>query len=237
MTIPSIITCTQARSNSPEHDGFWVPPTYRVTFCHQRQQCSGEQEPIVLPEAFIPPRHCFSRPSKNAEGSRPSGPSILKSSENTALIWGLEAYDIVCGRGAPSKSNTGNQVFRDLIQLYQTSYICSKRSDKPRIAKEVLQKIRLRGGRFVKRDTTTNGRAAWTAVGEQQAYEKVCQALRDGAPELRRQMVACSSIRSHNNNNSSKENSRSNSRTFQHVNVSYSHDDRDKENYTPIACW
>jgi hypothetical protein len=80
-------------------------------------------------------------------------------------------------------------MFRDLVKNYETSYMCAKRSDKPRIAMELLDIVRARGGCFVRKDKVA-GQSAWVEIGEHRAYEKVCQALREGAPELRRQMLA-----------------------------------------------
>jgi hypothetical protein len=107
------------------------------------------------------------------------------------LIWELHTSDIVCGRGAPTNYHQGNEEFRYIVEDYQTSYLCAKRSDKPGVAFKLLEVVKSRGGRFLKRQKAS-GRQAWAEVGEKQAYEKVCQALRDGAPELRRQMMAAS---------------------------------------------
>eukprot|EP00977_Amphora_coffeiformis_P014733 scaffold4214_cov172-Amphora_coffeaeformis.AAC.4 len=46
-----------------------------------------------------------------------------------------------------------------------------------------------RGGRFLKR-TKSPGRFGWKEIGEQRAYEKACQALRENAPEIRRRLAA-----------------------------------------------
>lgn len=110
---------------------------------------------------------------------------------NSRYIWDLRDTDIVCGRGAPTSFHQGNQLFRDLVTEYQTVYLCSKRSDKPRIAMELLDMISHRGGRFVRRVKVPHrGRFGWEEIDEKRAYEKVCQALREGAPELRRKMLA-----------------------------------------------
>lgn len=104
----------------------------------------------------------------------------------------LQPNDIVCGRGAPIESHPGNQLLRELIKEYQISYLlCTRRSEKPRIAIELLEAIRCRGGRFVRRNKTTGRTFSWHEIGEKAAYEKVCQYLRDsGAPKLRRQILA-----------------------------------------------
>lgn len=117
--------------------------------------------------------------------------SVVGSGGGNSPIWDLGEYDIVCGRGAPVNWQTGNHFFRDLIVEYQTVYLCAKRCDKPKIATEILQVIRSRNGRFVRRlKTSFRGRFGWEEIPEKRAYEKICQALREGAPELRRKMIA-----------------------------------------------
>lgn len=61
---------------------------------------------------------------------------------------------------------------------------------------KIVELVRERGGRFLKRTKVTGvgprgrGHFCWEEIGEQRAYEKACQALREGAPELRRQFAA-----------------------------------------------
>eukprot|EP00934_Nitzschia_sp_Nitz4_P009134 Nitzschia sp. Nitz4//scaffold13_size275219//118818//119273//NITZ4_000869-RA/size275219-processed-gene-0.85-mRNA-1//1//CDS//3329535999//9124//frame0 len=119
----------------------------------------------------------------------------MEPSSHGQTIWELLDTDIVCGRGAPVNWQKGNQVFRQLIEDHQTTYLCAKRCDKPRIASEILEAIRARGGRFVRRvKTSYGGRFGWEEIEEKRAYEKVCQALREGAPELRRRMIRSANV-------------------------------------------
>lgn len=53
--------------------------------------------------------------------------------------------------------------------------------------------IRFRGGRFLRRCKRNGvswerGHFVWVEVDPQKSYEKACQALREGAPELRRKL-------------------------------------------------
>jgi hypothetical protein len=109
--------------------------------------------------------------------------------------------DVLCGRGVPSKYHAGNHYFQFLIDSYQSQYIAARRCDKPLIAFYVVDLImQERGGRFLKRtpmpprkdgegDSKPIG-GGWEDIGRQRAYEKVCQALREGAPDVRRQWAA-----------------------------------------------
>jgi hypothetical protein len=107
------------------------------------------------------------------------------------VIWELGEYDVLCGRGAPTNYHGGNLFLRKLVDKYQTVYLCSKRSDKPAIAWKLLDIVTSHGGRFVRRNKAHKGSTnfGWEQLTDKQAYEKICQALREGAPELRRRML------------------------------------------------
>jgi hypothetical protein len=132
--------------------------------------------------------------------------SVRKAKESECVT--LQDTDIVVGRGAPTNFHIGNQYFRELVAEYHTTYFCAKRSDKPLIALKVLDILHDRGARFVRRQKgaghsaaitlatagplTTPGGASWVVVSDKLAYEKVCAALRDGAPEVQRRMMSSS---------------------------------------------
>jgi hypothetical protein len=112
-------------------------------------------------------------------------------STTTTYIKELQFYDIVCGRGVACTSHPGNEAFRELVKRYQMVYVCcSKRSDKPKIVMKLLDILRSCGVRFVRRHVKTVG--AWEELDSFKAYGKVCQALREKAPYLQRQMIAAS---------------------------------------------
>jgi len=79
-------------------------------------------------------------------------------------------------------SHPGNVRYRGLVKKYQRLYLKAKRRDKPKIARLIVDTIRRKHGRFLKRDMISN---AWLDVGNNKAREKTSQALREGAPELR----------------------------------------------------
>ncbi|KAG7337012.1 hypothetical protein IV203_017551 [Nitzschia inconspicua] len=129
-------------------------------------------------------------PSPTAtKGRLQRSPSVRRSNvaAPSRLTGELREHDVVCGRGAPTNHHSGNLFLRKLVNEYQTVYLCSKRSDKPAIAWKLLDIITSRGGRFVRRDKTHKGN--WIPLNTKQAYEKLCQSLREGAPELRRRML------------------------------------------------
>lgn len=105
----------------------------------------------------------------------------------------------------------GNVRYRSLVKYYQRLYLEARRRDKPLIARVIVRTVRLRGGRFLKKDSNAK---YWKDVGNQvscfwtydsfvalstkclrlvwecdfnlqRAREKTSQALREGAPDLR----------------------------------------------------
>mmetsp|Transcript_32962 Transcript_32962/g.75940 ORF Transcript_32962/g.75940 Transcript_32962/m.75940 type:complete len:330 (+) Transcript_32962:149-1138(+) len=96
--------------------------------------------------------------------------------------------DVLCGRGGATNSHSGNKDFRYLVKRHQKQYLRAKKKDKPLVASSIVDSIRKRGGRFLRRcDTTIEGDIVWVDIGDDRAREKTCQALREGAPERRRQ--------------------------------------------------
>ncbi len=129
----------------------------------------------------------------------PGKPPSLTLQSSSSPSTELRANDIVCGRGAPTLFHEGNKKFRELILQYQSTYLFSKRPDKPRVAWNLLEIVTSNGGRFVRRvkGNRSNSRDegvrsschGWEPLNERQAYDKICQSLREGAPELKRRIL------------------------------------------------
>jgi hypothetical protein len=70
----------------------------------------------------------------------------------------------------------------------------AKKRDKPAVASIIVEKVREKDGRFLRRvGSNSQGQILWVDIGDDRAREKTCQALREGAPELRRKRKATSS--------------------------------------------
>lgn len=121
-------------------------------------------------------------------------PCVTPAKDDTVptngIIYNVTDQDVLCGRGAPTNQHPGNQYFRDIISQFQLPYTAARRSRKPEIALRVVRIIEENGGRFLKRNKycSRGGHFGWEEVGAQRAYEKACQALRDGAPEMRQHL-------------------------------------------------
>lgn len=163
---------------------YYSPPGNPTSVQHppeeQREKSLG---PFLQPETPVISTQTEAHPFHHHLSSGPE-----KSSRNG----GLKSLDVVCGRGAPKNFHYGNHAFSEFIKGYQTSYMCSKRGDKPRIALQLLDTMKSQGIRFVKRQKSSGAHSCWVEIDSKRAYEKVCQALRDGAPDARREMLSTS---------------------------------------------
>lgn len=95
--------------------------------------------------------------------------------------------DVLCGRGGATNSHAGNRSYREIVKSYKDKYLKAKKKQKPNVAAEVVAKIRSLDppGRFLKKDKETGW---YLDIGDARAKEKTSQALREGAPLIRKQM-------------------------------------------------
>ena len=95
--------------------------------------------------------------------------------------------DILYGRGGGTNHHPGNKRYRKLVEDRKIEYVNSKRLDKPVVALDIVKKWRSQSppGRFLKMDDKTG---LWSDVGDKKAREKTSQALREKAPQIRREL-------------------------------------------------
>ena len=104
----------------------------------------------------------------------------------TTVILELNPNDVIQGRGTGTAVYEGNIKFRKLINQYKEEYMSAdtKRHMKAVIANKVLNEIRSRGGRFVRKEKERKVRGVivnkevYYEVEEEVALEKCKQALR-----------------------------------------------------------
>ena len=106
----------------------------------------------------------------------------------------LGPFDILCGRGAPTKPGRGNSFFNKLVAKSQLEYMSCPRNEKPSIATQIINMVHSKGGRFLRRARVLSSggnadRFVWVDLPEGRVYEKVCQALREGAPQIRDRLL------------------------------------------------
>jgi hypothetical protein len=129
-----------------------------------------------------------------AEGKSLADRANSKGLELSIMVYLTAFYLFLNRRGAPTNYHPGNEFFRDLVKEYQNTYLTSKRADKPFVASHIVEIIQSRGGRFLRRHKRNGvswerGHFVWVEVDPQKAYEKACQALREGAPDIRRKLA------------------------------------------------
>mmetsp|Transcript_36567 Transcript_36567/g.71940 ORF Transcript_36567/g.71940 Transcript_36567/m.71940 type:complete len:569 (-) Transcript_36567:105-1811(-) len=96
--------------------------------------------------------------------------------------------DVLCGRGGGTNSHPGNVLFRTLVQNKKKLYLMSRfKREKRIVAKEIVTRIRTQNppGRFLLRNDHT-GR--YNDIGDANASKKASQALREGAPNIRKEI-------------------------------------------------
>lgn len=89
----------------------------------------------------------------------------------------VQVNDVLLGRGGETNHHVGNIEYRRLVKASQPAYLAAKRRDKPRIAASIVQVVRARSGKFLKKMPGDNN---WHDVGNNRAREKTSQALREG---------------------------------------------------------
>lgn len=100
-------------------------------------------------------------------------------------------HDVLLGRGGFTNSHDGNINFRKLVCEHKKRYLDVSKSDKPKVAREVVQIWRKMNppGRFLARRDDKKGSgststeninsAVWYDVGDKKAREKASQCLRE----------------------------------------------------------
>jgi hypothetical protein len=206
-----------------------ITPSVGVISCDDsipsRSVVKNDGDVSFLPPEFIPPRdplpksrsldveifsskHLIDRTESSTEKDALSISYSKPFSTSTAKMR-LKPKDVVCGRGAPTSIHPGNLDFKKIVKKHEMNYLCSTRSEKPKIAMKLLEEFQTQGIRFVKRERNDDGSFLWMEIGEQRSYEKICQSLREGAPKLRRQMMSAEAKQKNTTNDEKKQNPRS----------------------------
>ena len=128
--------------------------------------------------------------SAAGEASSNSAAAPSRAATSVAFVTSITENDILLGRGAPIINNPGNVRFRELVRSRKEEYSQMVHyTGKDKIARELMQEIANRNGRFLRKiDSVEEARALGVPVGVRQAWrladdtvalEKVKQTLRD----------------------------------------------------------
>mmetsp|Transcript_18947 Transcript_18947/g.31379 ORF Transcript_18947/g.31379 Transcript_18947/m.31379 type:complete len:414 (-) Transcript_18947:54-1295(-) len=92
-------------------------------------------------------------------------------------------HDVLSGRGNFVNYHAGNEHFRALVRKHKIAYVACPKPQKGKFSRMIVDEIRNREptGRFLKQDNDTK---MWYDIGDKKALDKTRQALREGAPEI-----------------------------------------------------
>lgn len=151
------------RNSDADNNDIPSLPPLNSTFVHSRE---GSPSPIYTPQMD------YSIPSSPSSiSSRASIFSTLSTTEPTAA-------DVICGRGGKANSHPGNVTFRAEALKLRSWYESSSKSEKFTISNLLVDFVKERGGRFLKRDGENPGR--WLECDGNDVRKKASQALREG---------------------------------------------------------
>jgi hypothetical protein len=106
----------------------------------------------------------------------------------------LGSHDVLLGRGLGTYNHVGNVKFRQLVNEHKLRYVACSKTDKPKIAKELVRFWRNLEppGRFLARDEECKKNSPkilhgsrWYEVGDKKAQEKASQCLRERTPDVK----------------------------------------------------
>ncbi|KAL7525737.1 hypothetical protein ACHAXR_001135, partial [Thalassiosira sp. AJA248-18] len=134
----------------------------------------------------IPPNNPNNPPPPTTHHQRPTIPPGHASPVRTP-----HPHDVLSGRGGRINSHPGNVHFRTMVDSYKREYLDprTKKAEKARIAARIVSNVRNSDppGRFLKEDAHTG---VWIEIGDERAWKKAGQALRESAPEIRAERQA-----------------------------------------------
>eukprot|EP00542_Grammatophora_oceanica_P018029 CAMPEP_0194047932 /NCGR_PEP_ID=MMETSP0009_2-20130614/26244_1 /TAXON_ID=210454 /ORGANISM="Grammatophora oceanica, Strain CCMP 410" /LENGTH=462 /DNA_ID=CAMNT_0038693691 /DNA_START=92 /DNA_END=1480 /DNA_ORIENTATION=+ len=96
-------------------------------------------------------------------------------------------HDVLSGRGNFVNYHAGNEHFRALVKKHKLAYVACPKPQKGKFSRLIVDEIRRRDppGRFLKQDGSSK---LWEDIGDKKALDKTRQALREGAPDIVRQL-------------------------------------------------
>ena len=82
----------------------------------------------------------------------------------------------------------GNEYFRELVRNHKVAYVACPKARKGKFSRMIVDEIgkRVPPGRFLKQDNDTK---LWYDIGDKKALDKTRQALREGAPDLMKDLT------------------------------------------------
>ena len=116
----------------------------------------------------------------------------VKMTQELSNIEHPHEHDVLSGRGNFVNYHEGNEYYRILVRKYKLEYVRCPKPQKGNFSRTIVDAIKARNppGRFLKQDATTK---LWYDIGDKKALDKTRQALREGAPEIVKEITSDSS--------------------------------------------
>ncbi|KAL9178301.1 hypothetical protein ACHAXT_001729 [Thalassiosira profunda] len=127
----------------------------------------------------------MNRPINNSNSAATHRSAMSKSNHP---VTALTHRDVLNGRGQGVQRHPGNVTYRMLVSELRPLYAKCPDSDKRKISKSIVAAIRACGGGFLKQDERTEIFHDIGDSGDKGAWDKTSQALREGLPEIRKQI-------------------------------------------------
>lgn len=131
-----------------------MPKTIGTTDSHLYLRISmAPKRPAEEDEDSSDHKQKVARPRKKASSS-----AVQAVASEVTLVTKLEENDVLMGRGALATDFEGNLRLREIVRHRQDEYVrAAKRNRKHRIAEEIIDVVRARGGRFLQGAETLKG--------------------------------------------------------------------------------
>ena len=200
-------TGSTTTASKEEGQGQGTAKRQRIDF-HQHHQKASASHASSTTAAAASSGGGSKNNTKSAMASAEAKALITKAlSTNAAtqqvLIHTPRTSDVLFGRGGGTNTHAGNRLFRDLINAHRRDYLKARKNDKPAITQRILEMVKEgHGGRFLKKAPFSAGGGSnkkkgdgegssvvgtgWHEVADSSAREKISQALRQRAPELKK---------------------------------------------------
>lgn len=123
-------------------------------------------------------RNHLSSPVSTSTASDSGSVHPMSPLSTASMGTGPSPADVICGRGGKANSHPGNNAFRAEALKLRSWYESSSKSEKFTISNMLVDFVRERGGRFLKRDKAQPGN--WLEADGNDVRKKASQALREG---------------------------------------------------------
>ena len=120
----------------------------------------------------------------------PAATSLQHKKNMSTIVREINCNDVLNGRKNNVYTNLGNVFYRKLVRAVKVDYIAATKGQKRIFARLIYQRIKFLNppGRFLQQTSNSENGSVFHEIGEDKVLLKVRQALREGAPEIKRML-------------------------------------------------